>query len=226
MHHFASFNNQFYRKSIEYMQSVVGHAAEQVVRRLSRSRRVLQRPLRAADQRADRHARGAGRAGVHVLPLRSRTSTARWATAASPSSIRRCTTWPRAGNRYIRAVDRLLTYLDPEPHRRTFMKPFMRLDSSEFCSTCHKVHLDVPVNDYRWIRGFNDYDNWQASGVSGQGARSFYYPPTSRRPASDCHMPLVPSDDPGRHRGRHGALASLPGGQHRRAVRQPRRRSS
>jgi len=38
------------------------------------------------------------------------------------------------------------------------------------------VHLDKPVNHYRWIRGFNEYDNWQASGVSGQGARSFYYP--------------------------------------------------
>ena len=57
------------------------------------------------------------------------------------------------------------------------MKPFMREDSAEFCSSCHKVHLDVPVNNYRWFRGFNDYDNWQASGVSGQGARSFYYPP-------------------------------------------------
>ena len=68
------------------------------------------------------------------------------------------------------------------------MKPFMRLDSAEFCATCHKVHLDVPVNDYRWIRGFNDYDNWQASAVSGQGARSFYYPP---KPSTcvDCHMP-------------------------------------
>ena len=57
------------------------------------------------------------------------------------------------------------------------MKPFMREQSAEFCAACHKVHLDVPVNNYRWVRGFNDYDNWQASGVSGQGARSFYYPP-------------------------------------------------
>ena len=83
-----------------------------------------------------------------------------------------------------------MTYLNPEPHRRTFMKPFMRLDSPEFCSSCHKVHLDVPVNDYRWFRGFNDYDTWQASGVSGQGARSFYYPPKSMT-CVDCHMPLV-----------------------------------
>ena len=35
------------------------------------------------------------------------------------------------------------------------------------------------MNHYRWFRGFNDYDNWQASGVSGLGARSFYYPPKS-----------------------------------------------
>ena len=80
---------------------------------------------------------------------------------------------------YIRAMDHFLTYLDPEPHRRTFLKPFMREQPAEFCSACHKVHLDVPVNNYRWVRGFNDYDNWQASGVSGQGARSFYYPPKS-----------------------------------------------
>jgi len=49
----------------------------------------------------------------------------------------------------------------------------MRADTAEFCSSCHKVHLDVAVNRYRWIRGFNEYDNWQASGVSGQGARAF-----------------------------------------------------
>ena len=48
----------------------------------------------------------------------------------------------------------------------------------------------MPVNSYRWFRGFNDYDNWQASGVSGEGARSFYYPPKPQK-CADCHMPLV-----------------------------------
>src|SRR5260370_16017513 len=103
-------------------------------------------------------------------------------------------------NKYIRAFDYFLTYLNPVPHKRSFMKPFMRMDSSEFCSSCHKVHLDVPVNNYRWFRGFNDYDNWQASGISGQGARSFYYPPKSSN-CLDCHMPLVASHDPGNHNG-------------------------
>src|SRR5208337_4945407 len=58
------------------------------------------------------------------------------------------------------------------------------------------VHLDVPVNHYRWIRGFNEYDNWQASGVSGEGARSFYYPAKPQQ-CADCHMPLEPSNDMG-----------------------------
>src|SRR5258705_436376 len=72
----------------------------------------------------------------------------------------------------------------------------MRADTAEFCSSCHKVHLDVPVNHYRWIRGFNEYDNWQASGVSGQGARAFYYPKSPMN-CADCHMPQVPSGDDG-----------------------------
>src|SRR5204863_663535 len=50
-------------------------------------------------------------------------------------------------------------------------------------------------NAYRWFRGFNEYDNWQASGVSGEGARSFYYPATAQK-CADCHMPLVASHDP------------------------------
>jgi hypothetical protein len=95
------------------------------------------------------------------------------------------------------------------------MKPFVREDNGEFCSTCHKVHLDTHVNNYRWIRGFNDYDNWQASGVSGLGARSFYYPPKSAR-CADCHMPIVDSHDAGNVKGKihshrfPGANTALP----------------
>jgi Tfp pilus assembly protein PilF len=72
----------------------------------------------------------------------------------------------------------------------------MQKQTPEFCSSCHKVHLDVPVNNYRWFRGFNEYDNWQASGVSGMGARSFYYPPKAQG-CQDCHMPDTKSSDMG-----------------------------
>ena len=112
----------------------------------------------------------------------------------------------------MRFLHDFLVKVNPEPHRRAFLKPFMKEQAADFCSTCHKVHLDVPVNGYRWIRGFNDYDNWQASGVSGMGARSFYYPPKSQR-CVDCHMPKVASNDFGN---KHGPrqLAPLPRGEH------------
>jgi tetratricopeptide (TPR) repeat protein len=104
-------------------------------------------------------------------------------------------------NPLLRFLHDQLTYIDPQPHRETFIKPFHREQTPEFCSSCHKVHLDVPVNAYRWFRGFNDYDNWQASGVSGQGARSFYYP-AQPQTCKDCHMPLVQSSDPAAKNGK------------------------
>ncbi|HKI86614.1 MAG TPA: tetratricopeptide repeat protein, partial [Thermoanaerobaculia bacterium] len=94
-----------------------------------------------------------------------------------------------------------LLRLEPRPHRRTFLRPFFRNQyAPKFCSACHKVHLDTGVNHYRWVRGFDEYDHWQASGVSGNGARSFYYPPKPHN-CIHCHMPLVRSNDAGNRNG-------------------------
>src|ERR1700704_585001 len=118
-------------------------------------------------------------------------------------------------NPAARALHDFMIRLNPEPHRRVFLKPFMRTQTAEFCSSCHKVHLDVPVNHYRWFRGFNEYDNWQASGVSGEGARSFYYPAKPQQ-CADCHMPLERSKDMGNIAGKvhshrfPGANTALP----------------
>ena len=197
-HHFASFNNQFYRKSIEYMQDVVGtrpskwcagchdHAVFFNGR--------FDRPIREQIDTPEAQA-GLGCMSCHAVVHVGSTMGNGDFTVEYPPLHELAS----SRNRYIQALDDFLTYLNPKPHRRTFLKPFMREQSSEFCAACHKVHLDVPVNRYRWLRGFNDYDNWQASGVSGQGARSFYYPAKSST-CADCHMPLVDSRDPG-HRG-------------------------
>ena len=96
----------------------------------------------------------------------------------------------------IRKLHNYLIRLDPEPHKKSFLKPFHRQNTAEFCSACHKVHLDKPVNNFRWFRGFDDYDQWQSSGVSHQGALSFYYPEKPKK-CTDCHMPLVASKDAG-----------------------------
>ena len=47
-----------------------------------------------------------------------------------------------SNNRFIRSLHNYLIRLDPEPHRKSFLKPFHRDNTAEFCSTCHKVHLD------------------------------------------------------------------------------------
>ncbi len=198
-HHFASFNNQFYRRSIEYMQDVVGtkptkwcagchdHAVFFNGR--------FDRPIK---EQIDTHEaqNGLGCLSCHAIvhvgsSMGNADFTIEYPKLHELASSR---------NPLIRRVDSFLTYFNPAPHRNVMLRPFMQ-SNSEFCSACHKVHMDVPVNQYRWLRGFNDYDNWQASGVSGQGARSFYYPPKSQV-CSDCHMPLVDSHDPGNRAGK------------------------
>jgi tetratricopeptide (TPR) repeat protein len=196
-HHFASFNNQFYRKSIEYMQEVVGPQPskwcagchDHAVFFNGRFERPIKDQIDTPEAQA-----GLACTSCHAITEVRSTMGQGDFTIEYPALHELMT----SKNPFIKTMDRFMTYLNPEPHRRTFIKPFMTQDQSEFCSTCHKVHLDVPVNGYRWFRGFNDYDAWQASGVSGQGARSFYYPPKSLT-CVDCHMPLVDSKDPGRH---------------------------
>ncbi len=199
-HHFSSFNNQWYRKSIEYMQDVVGT-----------------RPSRWC---AGCHDHAVFFNGRFDTPIREQIDTPEAQAGLSCTSCHAITEvhstmgqghvdieYPplhdlaASENPFLRATHDALVHLAPESHRKTFIKPFHREQAAEFCSTCHKVHLDVPVNGYRWFRGFNDYDNWQASGVSGQGARSFYYPARPQA-CTDCHMPLVDSDDPAAKNGK------------------------
>jgi Tfp pilus assembly protein PilF len=199
-HHFSSFNNQWYRKSIEYMQDVIGTQPskwcagchDHAVFFNGRFDRPIKEQIDTPEAQAGlsctschsitrvHSSMGQGHFDVEYPPLHD--------LASSESPL-------------LREVHDTLLYLAPEPHRNTFLKPFHREQAAEFCSACHKVHLDVPVNGYRWIRGFNEYDNWQASGVSGQGARSFYYP-TAAQGCSDCHMPLVDSTDPAAKNGK------------------------
>src|SRR5215813_1887353 len=194
-HHFSSFNNQWYRKSIEYMQDVAG--------------------VKSSKWCAGCHDPALLFSGMFDTPIKQIENTP---PAQAGLSCMMCHSivqvkstmgqgdfvleYPKlhelaaSESPLLRAMHDFMVKVNPEPHRRVFLKPFMREQTAEFCSGCHKVHLDVPVNRYRWIRGFNEYDNWQASGISGQGARSFYYPANSKN-CADCHMPMLPSKDEG-----------------------------
>jgi tetratricopeptide (TPR) repeat protein len=97
-------------------------------------------------------------------------------------------------NRLLQYINQQLVKAKPEFHKKTFLKPFMR--SAEFCSTCHKVSIPGELNHYKdFLRGQNHYDTYLLSGVSGHGARSFYYPEKSVQNCAGCHMPLQQSQD-------------------------------
>ncbi|MCA9199415.1 MAG: hypothetical protein KDA87_17840, partial [Planctomycetales bacterium] len=97
-------------------------------------------------------------------------------------------------NPLLQWVNNQLVKAKPEFHKRTFLKPFHQ--SAEFCAVCHKVHLPYELTHYKeFLRGQNHYDNYLLSGVSGHGARSFYYPQQAEHNCNGCHMPLKPSDD-------------------------------
>lgn len=97
-------------------------------------------------------------------------------------------------NPMLKALSRQLVKAKPGFHKATFLKPLHR--TPEFCATCHKVHIPGALNQYKeFLRGQNHYDSFILSGVSGRGARAFYYPPQAEDRCAGCHMPLQPSAD-------------------------------
>ena len=94
----------------------------------------------------------------------------------------------------LKWISNQLVKANPSFHKQTFLKPVH--GTADFCASCHKVHLPGAVTDYRpFLRGQNHYDSWLLSGVSGHGARSFYYPETAQSDCNGCHMPKTPSGD-------------------------------
>jgi cytochrome c554/c'-like protein len=160
-HHFSSFNNQWYRKSIEYMQDVVGTRPsrwcagchDHAVFFNGRFDRPIKEQIHTAEAQA-----GLSCTSCHsIVHVKSTMGQGDFTIEYPPLHD-----LAASDNPVLSRVHDFLLYADPEPHRRTFLKPFHREQTAAFCSSCHKVHLDVPVNAYRWFRGFNEYDNWQA----------------------------------------------------------------
>jgi tetratricopeptide (TPR) repeat protein len=97
-------------------------------------------------------------------------------------------------NALLRGLGKQLIKAKPAYHKRGFLKPLHA--SPAFCGSCHKAHVPMAVNDYKWLRGQNHYDSFMQSGVSGHRVDSFYYPRQATETCSACHMPLEASDDP------------------------------
>jgi Flp pilus assembly protein TadD len=72
----------------------------------------------------------------------------------------------------------------PERHSKAVMKAFYR--TPEFCAACHKANLPNALNDYKFIRAFTVYDEWQNSKFSKRNPLTFYSADFTT--CQGCHM--------------------------------------
>jgi tetratricopeptide (TPR) repeat protein len=72
----------------------------------------------------------------------------------------------------------------PERHSQAVMHDFLR--TPEFCAACHKANLPNPLNDYKFLRAFTAYDEWQQSKFSKRNPLTFYTADFTT--CQGCHM--------------------------------------
>lgn len=90
-----------------------------------------------------------------------------------------------AGNRIPGIVPDAAISAHPERHVRAVMQPFYR--GAEYCGTCHKSTVPTVLSGYKWLTGFNTYDEWDASAYSHRSPLTFYQKPQAV--CQSCHMP-------------------------------------
>lgn len=87
------------------------------------------------------------------------------------------------GARLLDVTDQQI--LDDVPsHRRAMMRPVMK--SQEFCASCHKSQVPKELNDYKFLRAFAVYDEFQMSSFSKQSPHPFYE--RNQESCQSCHM--------------------------------------
>lgn len=216
-HRFASFNNPFYEASVEGLRRssdgsnrwIARHAelyygpttessedaGEESTAGIVRSKwcagchdpaLLFSGAMDASVDRASAEAQaGLTCLACHAIDtILDRTGNGNYRVTDRPEPYLFSSSEPGSASRYLR--DAALK-ARPEPHRRAMKRPFF--ETAEYCAACHKVSLSEPVNNYRWLRGQNEFDVWDDSGVALNAARTFYLP-GARRSCRDCHMPL------------------------------------
>ncbi len=76
----------------------------------------------------------------------------------------------------------------PDLHKKAVMKDFYK--TSEFCAACHKAALPKQLNEYKWLRAFSVYDEWQQSSWSKESPLPFYKKDKVSS-CQECHMAKV-----------------------------------
>ncbi len=198
-HHLSSFNNPFYRRAVELMADRVGREKTKWCAGCHDPVVLFTGQMGKATMASFSYDQFEAQQGLACMACHS-IAEVKDVRGNGGYVIEESKQYPFAfsKNKALHEVNKLLIRMEPSLHRQTFMKPFMR--TPEFCSTCHKVGLLPPLNDYHWMRGQDHYDSWYDSGVSGNAVRSFYDPPKPKA-CRDCHLPLMPSEEFGNQAG-------------------------
>jgi len=88
------------------------------------------------------------------------------------------------GNRIPGQVPFAQILRHPERHSQAVMHDFLR--TPEFCAACHKANLPGPLNDYKFLRAFTAYDEWQQSKFSQRNPLTLYTADFTT--CQGCHM--------------------------------------
>ena len=98
----------------------------------------------------------------------------------------------------------VLSHLDR--HSKAVMRPLYK--TAEFCAACHKAAIPRSLDDYKWLRAFSVYDEWQGASFTKQSPLPFYRKDVVST-CQTCHMMREPlpagASDPG---AKDGQLAS------------------
>jgi tetratricopeptide (TPR) repeat protein len=85
----------------------------------------------------------------------------------------------------------ILGHLDR--HKQAVMRPLLK--TAEFCAACHKATITRSLDDYKFLRAFTVYDEWQGASFTKQSPLPFYRKDTVST-CQTCHMPrqLLPAN--------------------------------
>ena len=108
------------------------------------------------------------------------------------------------GNRIPGEVPDTEIMAHPERHSKAVMRDLYR--QPEFCAACHKANMPKALNDYKFIRAFTVFDEWQNSKFSNRNPLNFYSAPQTT--CQKCHMVSEPANPAEEYGVKNGVIAS------------------
>lgn len=188
-HRFASFNNPFYRRSVELTREKAGNKRSKFCGGCHDPAIMLAGNMeKTIDPLTPESQAGLTCLACHAIDrIHDKTGNGNYNIHDQTESPYM---FDLAKSGIAREMHDYLLKAKPTVHKQRMLKPVFR--ESEFCLSCHKVNLDVQVNDYRWIRGQNEYDAWHNSGFAHNNPTTWYEPPVTKT-CQDCHMAPEPA---------------------------------